>query len=214
MVKNLGNWGKPKNIRSIAGKWLWCSKKPPKKETHDTVSTHHQHAHVFNAKLTMFSENQKEHSLVVSMDDKAYLRPGTDVGARNTKAGVIYNVCDPDEQKLPQHDFNIPQVKQTRASFCCIKKHIETIQGKHELISDQDQSLVIIHPKYYIGSSCSVWASDYMRLCYEVPQLFQENSQNNGLSKEMQKLAIRSHDAVYYFTDLAIEDVMHLVKII
>ena len=58
----------------------------------------------------MFSE----HSLVVSMDDKAYLWPGTDVGARNTKAGVIYYVCDPDEQKqLPQHDFNIPQVNQT-----------------------------------------------------------------------------------------------------
>ncbi|CAB4005466.1 RNA-directed DNA polymerase from transposon X-element [Paramuricea clavata] len=134
----VGNQGKPKNIRSIAakshvGKWLWCSKKPPKTEDHDTVSTHHQRAHVLNAKLTMFSENQKEHRLVVSMDDKAYLRPGTDVGARNTKAGVIYNVCDPDEQKqLAQHDFNIPQVKQTPASFRCIKKHIETIQGKHE----------------------------------------------------------------------------------
>ena len=160
----------------------------------------------------MFSENQKEHSLVVSMDDKAYLRPGTDVSARNTKAGVIYNVCDPDEQKqLPQHDFKIPQVNQTPASFRCIKKHFETIQGKHELTRDQDQSLVIIRPKYYIGSSGSVWASDYMRLCYEVPQLFQENSQNNGLSKEIQKLAIRSHDTVYYFTDLTIEeDVMRV----
>lgn len=52
----------------------------------------------------MFSESQKEHSLVVSMDDKAYLLPGTDVGARNTKAGVIYDVCDPNEQKkLKQH---------------------------------------------------------------------------------------------------------------
>ena len=155
----------------------------------------------------MFSENQKEHSLLVSMDDKAYLRPGTDVGARNTKAGVIYNVCDPNEQKqLPKHDFNVPQVNQTPASFRCIKKHIETIQGKDELISDQDQSLVIIRPKYYIGSSGSVWASDYMRLCYEVPQLFQENSENTGLSKEMQKLVIRSHDVVYYFTDLTMEE--------
>ena len=54
----IGNRGKPKNIRSIAakshiGKWLWCSKKPPKTEDHDTVSTYHQHAHVFNAKLTI-----------------------------------------------------------------------------------------------------------------------------------------------------------------
>ena len=45
-----------------------------------------------------------------------------------------------------------------------------------------------------------------MRLCYVVPQLFQENSENTGLSKEMQKLVIRSHDVVYYFTDLTMEE--------
>ena len=208
----VANRGKPKNVRSIAakahiGKWLWCAKKPPKTEDHDTVSTHHQRAHVLNAKLTMFSESQKKHSLVVSMDDKAYLRPGTDVGARNTKAGVIYDVCDPNEQKkLPQHDFNNPEVNQTPASFRLIKQHIENIQGKEELISDLDQSLVIIRPKYFIGSGGSVWASDYMRLCYEVPQLFQENPQNTSLSLELQRLAIRSHDVVYYFTDLTMEE--------
>ena len=29
------------------------------------------------------------------MDNKVYLRPGTHVVARNTKAGVKYDVCDP-----------------------------------------------------------------------------------------------------------------------
>ena len=124
----------------------------------------------------MFSDSQKEHILVVNMDEKAYLRPGTDVGARNTKAGVIYDVCDPNEQKkLKQHDFNTPEVNQTSASFRLIKQHIENIQEKDELMSDQDQSLVIIRPKYFIGSSGSLWASDYMRLSYEVPKLFQES---------------------------------------
>lgn len=124
----------------------------------------------------MFSESQKEHILVVNMDDKAYLRPGTDVGARNTKAGVIYDVCDPNEpKKLKQHDFNNPEVNQTPASFRLIKQHIENIQEKDELMSDQDQSLVINRPKYFIGSGGSLWASDYMRLSYEVPKLFQES---------------------------------------
>ena len=42
-----------------------------------------------------------------------YLRPGTHVGERNTKAGVKYDVCDPKEQKkLQQHDFNNSQVNQ------------------------------------------------------------------------------------------------------
>lgn len=110
------------------------------------------------------------------MDDKAYLRPGTDVGARNTKAGVIYDVCNPNEQKkLKQHDFNNPEVNQTPASFRLIKQHIENIQEKDELMSDQDQRLVIIRPKYFIGSGGSLWASDYMRLSYGVPKLFQES---------------------------------------
>ena len=51
-----------------------------------------------------------------------------------------------------------------------------------------------------------MWASDYMRWRYEVPQLFQENPQNSSLSIELQRLAIRSQDVVYYFTDLTTEE--------
>ena len=129
------NQGKPRNIRSMAakshkGKWLWCTKKPPKTEDHDTESTHHQRAHVRNAKHRIFGDDEKDHSLLISMDDKAYLRPGTDVGARATKTGVIYDVIDPEEEKkLPQHDFNHPEVNQTPASFRFIKQHILTIDG-------------------------------------------------------------------------------------
>ena len=55
------------------------------------------------------------------MDDKVYLRPGTHVGTRNTKAGVKYNVCDPKEQKkLQQHDFNNSQVNQTQTRIILI----------------------------------------------------------------------------------------------
>ena len=35
-----------------------------------------------------------------------------------------------------------------------------------------------------------------VHLCYEVPQLFQENLQNSSLSIELQRLVIHSHDAV------------------
>ena len=48
------------------------------------------------------------------MEYKPYLHPGTDVGTQNTKAGVIYDTCNPEKQKqLPQHYFNIPDVNQT-----------------------------------------------------------------------------------------------------
>ena len=118
-----------------------------------------------------------EHSVFISMDDKAYLPPGTDVDARNTKAGVIYNTCNPEKQKqLQQHDFNIPKINQTPASFRFIKQHIEKIEGKNELITNQDQSVVTIRPKHYIGSSESVWASDYMGLYHDPPNTFSRES--------------------------------------
>ena len=208
------NRGKPKNVRSRAakshrnGKWLWCTKKPRQTEDHVTECTHHQRAYILNAKLTMFGEGQKEHSLLISMDDKAYLRPGTDVGVRDTKAGVIYDVCEPEKQKqLPQHDFNLAEVNQTPASFRFIQQHTEKIEEKEELISNQDQSVVIIRPKHYIGSCGSVWASDYMRLSHELPMLFQEASSGNiDYSIEFRKLVTFSHDVVFYFVDLTMKE--------
>ena len=60
-AKTVTNREKFLNVRSVAakahrGKWLWCAKKPPKTETRDTQSTHHQRAHIRNAKYNMFAE--------------------------------------------------------------------------------------------------------------------------------------------------------------
>ena len=52
------------------------------------------------------------------MDDKAYIMPGTDVGFRDTKAGVILELTNEEKQrKLPQHDFVVAKVCQTPSSF-------------------------------------------------------------------------------------------------
>ena len=50
------NRSRPNNIRSNEakrhrGKWLFCCKKPPKTEDDSVETTHHQRAHVKNAKL-------------------------------------------------------------------------------------------------------------------------------------------------------------------
>ena len=191
--------------KSHRGNWLWCTKKPPKTEDNDTESNHHQQAHVRNAKHTMFGDDEKDHILLISMDDKAYLRPGTDVGARVIKTGVIYDVIDPEqEEKLPQHNFNHLEVNQTpRASFRFIKQHILNINGKDELISDKDQS--VIRPKHYIGSNGTVWASNYMHLCHEVPVVCQENPENSR-SDLLERLVVHSKDVVFYFIDITLKD--------
>ncbi|CAB4020881.1 RNA-directed DNA polymerase from transposon X-element, partial [Paramuricea clavata] len=74
------NRGRPKKVSSRAaklhiGKWLFCAKKPPKTEQEENECTHHQRTHIKNAKCSLFSNDDK--GLILSMDDKAYLRPGT-----------------------------------------------------------------------------------------------------------------------------------------
>ena len=38
--------------------------------------------------------------------------------------------------------------------------------GKVCTVNDTDQNVAMLRPKFYIGSSGSVWASDYMLLRY------------------------------------------------
>ncbi|CAB3976669.1 RNA-directed DNA polymerase from transposon X-element [Paramuricea clavata] len=129
---------------------------------------------------------------------------------KDTKAGVVYDVADPNKRrKLPQHDFNQPQVNQTPVSFRFIKGHVEEIEGKNNLINDKDQTVVIIRPKYYIGRSGSVWASDYLTLCHKHPSLFQESGLN-PCSNELNKYVCHIHDIMFYFVDLTMmEDVQN-----
>ena len=101
------NRKRPRNKASRAanahiGKWLFCAKKPPKTEREANECTHHQRKHVKNAKISIFQKGRENRSLILSMDDKAYLRPGTDVGMRNVKSGRIYDVVDDEKQKSCQ----------------------------------------------------------------------------------------------------------------
>ena len=90
------NRSKPKSSCSIQascriGKGLMCFKKPPKAEDNENENTQFQRAHVKNVKMTLFSDTSNEskhYSFLHSIDDKAYIRPGTSEGfprARNIK---------------------------------------------------------------------------------------------------------------------------------
>ncbi len=210
------NRGRPKNINSRAakahcGKSLFCSKKPPKTETDTGIATHHQRAHVRNCKLDMFKAENKARSLMISFDDKAYIRPGTDVGARDVKKGVVYDVSDTSKQKqLPQHDFCEANVHQTPSSFRFINGKVEDIGSENKFVHEEDQTIVTVRPKAYIGSSGSVWASDLVKIKWEAPQLF-EQSENlaHGFPLELRKFCHRIRDIAYYFEDCTMKsDVM------
>lgn len=65
------NRSRPRNINSRAakahsGKSLFCSKKPPKTETDEGLTTHHQRAHIRNCKLDMFKEGNRTRRRIIS----------------------------------------------------------------------------------------------------------------------------------------------------
>ena len=89
----------------------------------------------------MFKEENRARSLMISFDDKAYIRPGSDVVARNVKKGVIYDISDPSKQKaLPQHDFTEAKVHQTPSSFRFRRGNVATIDGEQKFIHEDDNN--------------------------------------------------------------------------
>ena len=128
---------KPKNVRSVQasrhiGKELMCFKKPPKAEDQDNENTHYQRAHVKNIKMSMFSEKAgdvKDYSLLHSIDDKAYIRPGTSEGFSSVRNQKILTLSDANKaKKLPKYHWPEKQVYQTPGSHRVMTK--ESVKDK------------------------------------------------------------------------------------
>ena len=84
------------------------------------------------------------------------------------------------QKQLPQHDFNSePKVHQTPSSFRFIRGNVENIGEEQRFVHTEDQTVVTVRPKYFIGSSGSVWASDLLKIKWEFPQLFEQEVQTN-----------------------------------
>ena len=61
---------------------------------------------------------------------------------------------------------------------------------------------VIVRPKYFLGSSGSVWASEFIRLRYEEPHKFDvSNGENSSDSKEFKSICIILNDALNLYLD-------------
>ena len=167
------NRGKPSNSGSRAakahiGKALFCTRTPPNPGENEIISTHYQRAHIKGIKHHIFNNKLNSRSIYISMDDKAYLRPGTDVGCRVVRNKKLYDITEESQRKLPQHDFCVPDLYQTPSSFRLIRGHLQCIDGSEKLINDFDQTLVMIRPKAYVGSSVA--------LRWSLPQMFEESS--------------------------------------
>ena len=126
----------------------------------------------------MFSEiagEAKDYSLLHSIDDKAYIRPGTSKGFSNARNQKTLTLSDVNKaKKLPKYDWPEKHVYQTPGSHRVMTK--ESIKDKNsckKLIIVLDHHTVFVRPKAIIGSSGTVWVSEMVRIRHENPRICQ-----------------------------------------
>ena len=186
------NRGRPKNQRSTQAKHhlglgLLCMKKPPKAEGNDNELTHHQRAHKKNILTYLCGPETKTgdghgFNFIISQDEKAYICPGTSTGMRGARNEKIVQPTDLSKsRKLPKYDFPLSMINVTPAGHRVMTKVVEEVEGQEEIKSIDDETIVFTRPKYFVGGSATVWASEFMWLHSEDFDLF-----------EVKKLALKS----------------------
>jgi hypothetical protein len=117
-----------------------------------------------------------------SIDDKAYLRPGTSEGFLNTRNQKILTLTDVEKaRKLPKYDWPEKHVYQTPGSHRIFTKECTMSDDKDEekLLTKDDNHFVFFRPKAFIGSSGSTWASETIHLRQRHPSLFEVDDTSN-----------------------------------
>lgn len=205
------NWSEPRRKNSIQakfhlGKGLFCTKKPPKTEASENESTHHQRAHVNNVKMYFFSrktEDHKKYCLCRSIDDKAYIRPGTGEGMNHARNQRILTLsADERARKLPLHDWPERKMYITPSANRIFSKVGETIEDNEKLITDEDYHFVFTGPNFFIGSSGSVWASETVNLRYLYLNIFEMSEKKSDFSSAFRSICAQLHDSVFLYNDM------------
>lgn len=208
------NRSRPRNIRSIQakqhkGKSLFCTSKPPKAEDMDNECTHYQRAHVKNVQMYLFQDKlNSDNSLLHSMDDKAYVRPGTSEGCEKTRRVRILNLSDEGAKQLPKYDWPQQMVYQTTSAHRIMTKSPVVIDGQTKMVTDSDNHFVIVRPKAIVDSSGTTWASEIARLRIMSPDVFEipSDKQTSQCSKEDRSFAAYIYYATFLYMDMTEEE--------
>lgn len=210
------NRSKPRNSRSIQskkhkGKGLFCMKKPPKAEDIDNENTHYQRGHVKNIKMEFFSkanEATRGFCFMQSVDDKAYLRPGTSEGFQHTRNQRILTSSDIQKaRELPKYDWPEKLVYQTPGAHRIFTKSSTMSDTNEKPVTDDDNHFVFVRPKALVGSSGTVWASETIRLRQRHPEMFEVADETKPLySVGFRKTCSSIHCACFLYTDMTEDD--------
>ncbi len=202
---------RPRNKRSRQaklhiGKGLFCTKKPPKAEDKDNVNTHHQRAHIKNIQMKLFeSVDSAKWAYIHSMDDKAYVRPGTSEGFEKSRRVRILSVTGNNAKQLPKYDWPEKLVYQTPAAHRIMTKKRTEIDGKPVLHTEVDRHNIFVRPKAIVDSSGTTWASERVRLRHEQPDTFEVDVGGFKTHATVRKYVSSVHDSIYLYHDMTVE---------
>ena len=206
------NRSKPRSLRSIQakkhkGKGLFCTKKPPKAEDIDNENTHYQRAHVKNVKYAFFGKEADDSShlcFMRSIDDKAYLRPGTSEGFANTRNQRILTPTDVEKARtLPKYDWPEKLVYQTPGAHRIFSKTSTMSDvGEEKLITEEDSHFVFVRPKAIVASSGSTWASETVRLRQRNPNAFEVEASGESYTAQFRRSCAIINNACFLYQDM------------
>ena len=161
--------------KSSEGRYLFTCKKPEKPLEVAHVDTHHQHAHIKLVRMDAYNKDSPVKSLTldISVDDKATVKAGTDVGWLGMKGKGIF-MSTQEFQQYRGHDFVGVESQLTPSAFRAIKWKVTDVNEKPSLVHAFDQSFVTVRPKdkTMLGSSGAVRASEDIRLFKEFPAVY------------------------------------------
>ena len=126
------------------GKGLFCTRKAPKCEEKENDLSHYQRGHKKHI-ISYFYGNEDTRRFVfeVSMDDKAYLCPGTSTGMTGARNIRYYQPADCTKARvLPKYDFPGTMVCVTPAGYRVMSKSIKNVGDKFVIDIVEDNCYV------------------------------------------------------------------------
>ena len=89
----------------------------------------------------------------------------------------------------------------TPATHRVMTKVVEEVEGQEEIKSIDDETIVFTRPKYFVGGSATVWASEFMWLHSEDFDLFEVKKLALKKSKYFKKITVTVKDRLFQYID-------------
>ena len=146
--------------------WSILLQKTSKGRRFNYLLTHFCPVHEKNI-IRKLCENGNKSAKVLfrSFDDKAYLCPNRSAGMQGARNQRFFQPADElKARKFLKYDFPLNMLNCTPGTFLYMTNSISLNNEEEVITTDIKERRVVVKPKYFIGSSGSVWSSRCMLL--------------------------------------------------